>query len=249
MRRQLRSRNTLSTPQASRAALVAASARIIATMLSALAIGGCSAAAPRPVPGVAPCIAVVAPASECDPVSILVDGVVQRGQWYCSHAPAPQVYELMFADTTPRPVHAVGFVAGNLGPDGVGPVLIRVQTGHGVMAEGETFRAVPRGRGDQMQVITLPRTVTGDHVVLTFERRSRYSTALCLGEIAAWGDDYPQDPSVAMFRARAYVPPASSSPPPALAASESPAPASSEPPSSAPPENPANPLRHAGSAE
>jgi hypothetical protein len=167
----------------------------------------CSAATPRPVPGMAPFLAVLAPASECDPVGILVDGVVQRGQWYCSHAPAPQVYELMFTDTMPRAIHAVGFVAGNFGPDGVGPVQVRVQTGHGVMAEGQTFRAVPRGRMEQMQVITLPRPVTGDHVVLTFERRSRYATALCLGEIAAWGEDYPHEDS-AIARARPYEPPA-----------------------------------------
>lgn len=172
----------------------------------------CSASGPRPVPELAPFLAIVVPASECDPVGILVDGVLQRGQWYCSHAPAPQVYELMFTDTMPRAIHAVGFVAGNFGPDGVGPVQVRVQTGHGVMAEGQTFRAVPRGRMEQMQVIMLPRPVTGDHVVLTFERRSRYATALCLGEIAAWGEDYPRENS-AIARARPYEAPAPSGSP------------------------------------
>jgi hypothetical protein len=180
-------------------------------------------------------MAVVVPPSECDPVAVLVDGQTQRGAWYCSHAGAPQTYELMFADTAPRSVRAVGFVASNLGPDGVGAVRVRVQAGHGVMAEGETFRAVPRGHAEQLQIVVLPRAVEGDHIVLTFERRSRYATAICLGEIAAYGDDFPRDAYV--VRARPYVAASSSSTPPP--SSEAPS-ASTPPTSSSPSPSPAN---------
>jgi hypothetical protein len=171
-------------------------------------------------------MAVLTPPSECDPVGALVDGQTQRGAWYCSHAGAPQTYEVMFADTAPREIRAIGLVAANLGPDGVGAVRVRVQTGHGVMAEGETFRAVPRGRAEELQVIVLPRTVSGDHVVLTFERRSRYSTALCLGEITAYGEEYPRE--AYSVHARPFTPPSSAPPPPESSApltSPSPGPA------------------------
>ncbi len=181
--------------------------RSCATLSVALGVilSACAASAPRPVPPGPAAIAVVAPPSETDPLGILVDGVVQRGSWYCSAAPAPQTYEIMFFDGTARAVHAVGFVPANVGPDGIGPVRVRVQTGHGVMAEGETFRGIPHGASDGQQVVVLPHAVTGDHVVVTFERRSRHATALCLGEITAWGEDYPRE-GATITSGEPYVP-------------------------------------------
>lgn len=158
----------------------------------AAVVASCAGTAPRVIPPGVPSIAVVVPVSEGDALGILVDGEVQRGRWYCSSSSPPLTYEIMFFDGTPRAIQAVGFVPANVGPDGVGPVRVRVQTGHGVMAAGQTYRVERVGAVEGQQVVVLPRAVTGDHVVITFERRSRYATALCLGEITAWGEDYPR---------------------------------------------------------
>ena len=212
---ELRSRNHVSTPQPF-VGLTAASTSM-AFVVSVLALS-CTPPA-QSLPSMSPMLAVVAARSESDQVSILVDGQTQSGQWYCSPAPAPQTYEVMFSDASPRGIRAIGIVAGNLGPDGIGAVRVRVQHGHGVMADGVTYRAVPRGVAGRVQLVVLPRTIEGDHVVLTFERRSRFATALCLGEITTYGEDYPRD----AYRIDARPAP-----------SEAP-PSSDEPPSSAPP--------------
>jgi hypothetical protein len=148
------------------------------------AVTSCEPGPVRTVGGGTPVIAVLAPrGGERDVMSTLVDHAVGPSTWYCSHAPPPQRFELMFPDGEPRVVTALGFVPGNLGPDGVGPVEVRVQTGHGVAAAGRTFRAEVRGREAELQVVALPHPVQGDHVVLSLLRRSPFATAQCLGEL------------------------------------------------------------------
>lgn len=157
-------------------------------------LAGCESGLPaQRVTGGVPLVPVVAPrGGEGDRVQSLVDGRVEVTGWYCSSASVPQRYEVMFADAEVRAVRGVGFVLGNLGPDGVGPVEIRVQRGHGVTAPGKSFRAEVRGQGEQLRVVMLPTPVRGDHVVVSFLRRSPFHTALCLAELVVYTDEIPR---------------------------------------------------------
>jgi hypothetical protein len=152
-------------------------------------LAACGGAARTPVPTGVPVIAVMMPRGEDgDQASTLTNGEVGHDDWYCAEAPAPQRYELMLADGLAQRIAAIGFVPGNIGPDGVGPVEVRVQHGHGVAAHGSTFEARPQGRSGRLEVLVLPTPTNGDHVVLTFRRQSPYAVTRCLGELTVYTD-------------------------------------------------------------
>jgi hypothetical protein len=137
--------------------------------------------------GGAPLVAVHAPDGEqADSTESLVDHRVSGSGWFCSESEAPQRYEVAFVDAAPHAIRAVGFVPGVVGPDGVGAVSVRVQTGTGPAARGEEFRATVRGRSEQLQVIRLPVLAHGDHVAVSFLRRSDYVTAACVAELLVY---------------------------------------------------------------
>jgi hypothetical protein len=173
------------------------------TVLVCLGAMGCGSRAIRSVPSAWPLVSVVVPAGgEGDRVEALVDGKLHSMGWYCVAEPAPRQFEVMLADGQLRSIGAVGFVPGNLGPDGPGPVLVRIQHGHGVASRGESFVSEVSGRSGQLHLVQLPQPTTGDHVVLVFLQRSAYNTASCLGEITLYENgSMPADPDVAVATA------------------------------------------------
>ncbi len=149
---------------------------------------GCASTRPSiELPEAIPVSIVRAPrGGEADATSTLNDGRVSADGWYCTYAPAPQRFEYMLSDPPARPVRAIGIVTDNVGPNGLGVVTVRVQVGHGVAATGRTFRARVAGTSRGLRVIDLPEPVTGDHVVLSVLRRSRWNTASCFAELMAF---------------------------------------------------------------
>jgi hypothetical protein len=200
--------------------------------LALLGLAACGGAQPGWAPPHGPTLStvLVPRGGEDDAPAVLADGLVARDGWYCTHARPPQTFEMMFADGEPRPVRAVAYVPGNLGPDGAGPVEVRVQRGHGIAAHGETFRAEPRGRAEQLHVVLLPHPVEGDHILVTLLRRLDWSTAACLAEVLAYTEAPAEMTRDAAVATGVAVEPGTGS-----------APAPSQPGSAAPPASAAEP--------